>query len=188
MPDYRRWFVPGGCYFFTVATHGRRAVFRTEAARKLLGVCYRRCEREWPFETKAIVLLPDHLHAIWQLPPGDRDYPRRWSRIKSWFTQGYLAAGGSKALVSEAQDREGRRGVWQPRFWEHTIADEDDFQSHFGYVHFNPVKHGYASRVRDWKPSTFHRWVARGVYERDWGRSESPPSTASRVTDAGEPV
>ena len=57
---------------------------------------------------------------------------------------------------------------WQPKFWEHTLEDEDDFQRHFDYVHYNPVKHGLVARPRDWPWSSLHRWVRRGVYPDDW--------------------
>ena len=188
MPDYRRWFVAGGTYFFTVVTYGRAKLFSQEAARTLLGEIYRECARVWPFETPAIVLLPDHLHAIWTLPPGDANYPARWSWIKKEFTRRWLAQGGEEQRTTAGNRREQRRGVWQRRYWEHTIEDEDDFERHFDYIHFNPVKHGYVRSPHEWPWSTFHRWVKAGVYEHAWGSDQSISSAIAKMFDAtGEP-
>lgn len=123
----------------------------------------------------AIVLLPDHLHALWTLPPGDGNYSGRWSVIKKNFTLRFLASGGKDNVVSDGKLREGRRGIWQRRFWEHTVQDEDDFQVHFDSIHFNPVKHGLAKCPREWEPSSFHRYVAKGVYPAEWACGEHPP-------------
>lgn len=177
MPDYRRWRVAGGTYFFTVVTYRRQKLFESALARRLLGSVVRQCQSDWPFHIDAIVLLPDHLHAILTLPVGDDRYSARWSRIKREFTQRWIERGGSQRVPSASQIRERRRGVWQPRFWEHVIRDEEDFERHFDYVHYNPVKHGYTGRPADWPHSTFHRWVERGIYPLDWGRSAPPDFT-----------
>ncbi|TXI87397.1 MAG: transposase [Cupriavidus sp.] len=105
MPDYRRYFVPGGTYFFTVVTADRRPLFQIEQARLILGQTIREELTDNPFEQIAIVLLPDHLHAIWALPPGDQDYSRRWKSIKSRFTRAWLAAGGTETKVTRGYDR-----------------------------------------------------------------------------------
>lgn len=141
----------------------------------MLGDVIRECQREWPFDINAIVLLPDHLHAIWTLPPGDANYSGRWSVIKVNFTQRFLASGGRDAPVSAGKQRERRRGVWQRRFWEHTIEDEDDFETHFDYIHYNPVKHKLVKCPGEWEPSSFHRYVKAGVYPADWACGQSPP-------------
>lgn len=169
MSDYRRYFVPGGTYFFTLITERRAPLFAGESARHMLGDVMRECAARHPFETIAIVLLPDHLHALWQLPPNDDRYSLRWNWIKRKFTQRWLAQGGREQQRPQSRLRERRRGVWQRRFWEHTIADESDLENHFDYMHYNPVKHGYVTRPRDWLPSTFHRWVAHGHYDINWG-------------------
>lgn len=164
MPDYRRAFVPGGTFFFTVVTYQRQRLFDVEANRTLLGNAIRECQQKWPFEINAIVLLPDHLHAIWSLPSGDSNYSARWSVIKKTFTIHYLKAGGRQRVVSPRKRRERRKGVWQRRFWEHTIEDEEDFEAHFDHIHYNPVKHKLARCPHEWGPSSFHRWVKEGVY------------------------
>jgi putative transposase len=143
LPEYRRYFVPGGTYFFTVVTAGRRPLFADPWARHFLGQMMREVRNESPFETVAIVLLPDHLHAIWTLPQGDDRYPARWQAIKAGFTSRWLAAGGQEMNVSRGYSAQRRRGVWQARFIEHTIRDETDLSDHADYLHYNPVKHGY---------------------------------------------
>jgi putative transposase len=177
MPNWRRAHVPGGSFFFTVVTERRIPIFRSELARTILGDCIRRCRQRWPFELNAIVLLPDHLHAIWSLPPGDDDYSMRWAWIKKEFTKQWVEMDGWELPVSLGKRRDGRRGVWQPKFWEHTLESEDDFERHFDYVHYNPVKHGLATCPRDWQWSSFHRWVRAGVYPENWASGDNTPST-----------
>ncbi|MBU4273608.1 MAG: transposase [Planctomycetes bacterium] len=175
MPDYRRYYVAGGTYFFTLVTAGRAPLFRSATARLLLGRAMREKRRETPFETVAIVLLPDHLHVVWTLPAGDANYPGRWQAIKARFTSDWLKRGGSERAVSEGYQRQRRRGVWQPRFIEHTIRDEEDLCHHADYLHYNPVKHGYARRPKDWPWSSFHRYVLSGDYQQLWGADDQPP-------------
>jgi len=100
MSDYRRWRVEGGTYFFTLVAHGRVPLFADPTARTILGDKFRECQRKWPFEINAIVLLPEHLHAIWTLPSGDANYSRRWAWIKKEFTKDWLALGGSEQKIS----------------------------------------------------------------------------------------
>src|SRR6266542_7061001 len=96
MPDYRRAYQPGGTFFFTVVTEGRAEIFASPLARSILGQVMRECAETRPFKTEALILLLDHLHAIWTLPPGDTDYSTRWSFIKANFTRRWLAAGGEE--------------------------------------------------------------------------------------------
>ena len=171
MSDYRRWYQPGGTSFFTIVTYRRFRLFEDERARALLGEVMRVVREEMPFETVAIVLLPDHLHAIWTLPSGDEDFSTRWKRIKSDFTARWLSAGGREMQVTPSQKRRGNRGIWQRRFIEHLIRDENDLERHCDYVHYNPVKHELAERLWDYSDSSFRRFVEQGQYERDWGRT-----------------
>ena len=172
MSDYRRAYVPGGSFFFTVVTERRAPIFRTETARTILGSAIRHCRRKWPFRLDALVLLDEHCHAIWTLPAGDTRYSARWGFIKKEFTQVWLALEGLEQSRSESRLKQRRRGVWQRRFWEHALRDDNDYARHFDYVHYNPVKHGYVERVRDWPYSTFHRYVKQGVYDADWGGAD----------------
>ncbi len=172
MPDFRRYLVPGATYFFTVVTAERFPFFQNPDACRLLGTTLREVRKDRPFETVAIVVMPDHLHAIWALPREDHDYSLRWSAIKSRFTHVWVERGGQERGVPPGQYRQRRRGIWQARFLEHMIRDEDDLIHHVNYIHYNPVKHGLASYPRDWTWSSFHRYVRSGDYDPDWGRSE----------------
>ena len=171
MRDLRRYFVEGGTYFFTLVTAARMRLFDDDTARTILGDAIRKELKQHPFEQIAIVLLPDHLHAIWTLPPGDAGYPDRWKSIKAQFTIDWLAAGGHESSVSSGYRKQRRRGVWQPRFMEHTIRDEQDLHNHADYLHWNPVKHHHAKCPKDWPWSSFHRFVQSGEYPPDWGCS-----------------
>jgi putative transposase len=162
MSNYRRAFIPGGSFFFTLVTHGRRRLFDDQRAVDRLREGFRRTMAKQPFRIDAIVILPDHLHTVWQLPEGDSDFSLRWRLIKH-----YLASG----IVAPVNHR-GEKRVWQRRFWEHAIRDEDDWRNHLDYVHYNPVKHGYVKRPGDWRWSSFQRSVRRGWYSPGWGESE----------------
>jgi putative transposase len=175
MPDFRRYFVAGGTYFFTVVTAGRHPLFRDGRARELLGNTMREQNDVAPFATVAIVLLPDHLHAIWTLPPDDADYSGRWQTVKAKFTRLWLASHAEEHEVAPGYRRQRRRGLWQPRFMEHTIRDERDLHNHADYVHYNPVKHGYVRAPKDWPWSSFHRYVRSGDYSVDWGCAREVP-------------
>ncbi len=123
------------------------------------------------------MLLPDHWHALWRLPEGDTDYSTRVRRIKKIFTRAWLACGEREQAVTASQRRLRRRGIWQARFWEHTIRDAADFKMHLDYIHMNPVNHGLVARPADWPFSSFYRWAAMGEYEADWaGRIGLPLS------------
>ena len=183
MSDYRRYFVRGGTYFFTVVAAERAPLFADPVARELLGSVIRRCLLRRSLQVLAIVLLADHLYCLWALPPGDSEYSLRWRWIKREFTRAWLACGGAERPGRESRVRERRRGVWQRRFWEHTIRDESDLERHFDYIHYNPVKHGLVDRPRDWPWSSFHRWVRAGHYQPDWGAGAA---SIDLVGEAGE--
>ena len=172
MFEYRRAYVPGGTFFFTLVTERRAPVFSDATGRQLLGSTMRSCFLRWPTRVPAIVLLPDHLHTIWTLPTGDTDFSTRWAWIKKEFTKAWLASGGREQIRCASRQRERRRGVWQRRFWEHTIRDEQDLQAHFDYIHYNPVKHGVVKTPSEWPWSSFHRWVREGLYPANWAASQ----------------
>ena len=185
MSDFRRWFVPGGSFYFTVVTYARRPILTCDQGRSFLQEAIEQVRRQRPFELVATVLLPDHWHLVMQLPPGEQDYSTRMKRIKEQFTTRWLAAGLPEAQVTPAQQRRGERGIWQPRFWEHTIRDEDDLERCVEYIHWNPRKHLVVTRVRDWPWSSFHRFVQLGQYDIDWGGTV-PPTFVDNM-DWGEP-
>ena len=172
MSNYRRCYVPGGSYFFTVVTERRAKILGNDLTRDLLRAAFQDCFHRWPpFRVDAMAMLQDHMHAIWTLPPDDSAYPKRWGAIKKHFTQSWLALGGAEKPRSLSRIAHRRRGVWQRYYAEHTLRDERDYQRHFDYIHYNPVKHGLVEKPRDWPYSTFHRWVKLGVYNLDWGSS-----------------
>jgi len=175
MPNYRRWYIPGGTYFFTVVTFERRPFLTDETSRDLLRAAIEEERVKRPFKIIAWVLLPDHLHAVWSLPAGDARYSLRWQKIKEEFTKSFLAGGGQEGVRNRSRRAKGERAVWQRRFWEHTVEDEEDLERCVDYVHWNPVKHGLVTRVRDWPWSTFHRFVETGQYDIDWGRTDPCP-------------
>src|SRR5262249_55429120 len=139
--------------------------------------------KRWPFRIDAIVLLPDHLHTIWTLPEGDARYPTRWGWIKKEFSARWLRAGGAQQPLTDGRRRDGRRGVLQPKDWAHALRDEDDFDTHFDYIHYNPARHGMVRFPRDWPYSIFHRWVIRGVCPVDWACSGSGAAGALSFDD-----
>ena len=165
MTDYRRSKFCGGYYFFTVVTHRRRPFLADDLARACLRAAWRRVRQDRPFEVVAFCLLPDHLHCVWRLPEGDGDFSQRWMLIKKGFTRQYLRAGGCESRQSVSRQKKRERGIWQRRFWEHQIRNEEDLQRHVDYIHCNPVKHGLVGVVEDWPWSTYHKFVRDGYYQ-----------------------
>lgn len=164
MSNYRRVWVPGGTCFFTVNLFDRRRRLLVDRIDDLRAA-FRETRKERPFEIIAIVILPDHLHCLWRLSQGDADNATRWARIKAGFSRRLPMdeAGGAGRLARR------ERGIWQRRYWEHLVRDEEDLRRHVEYIHWNPVKHGHSRRVVDWPYSSFARWVARGDYPANWG-------------------
>ena len=164
MPNYRRAYLPGGTYFFTVNLLERSGNDLLTRHIDLLRGAVRAVQCAHPFVIHGWVVLPDHLHCVMQLPDGDVDFSRRWRLIKQRFSRA-LPLMERRSVV---RVRRGERGIWQRRFWEHLICDERDYRALMDYVHINPVKHGLVKRVKDWPFSTFHRMVEQGVYPHDW--------------------
>ena len=163
MPEYRRVRIEGGWFFFTVTLADRSTDLLVKHIEKLR-TAYAAALKRDPFETIAICVLPDHLHAIWALPANDADFSRRWSLIKHDFSCGLPA--DTHRSASKRAKRE--KGIWQRRYWEHAIRDESDLARHIDYIHFNPIKHGLVARACDWPHSSFHRYVTRGFLPLDW--------------------
>jgi len=163
MVQYRRNFAPGGTFFFTVALGDRQSSALVEHV-ALLRAAFRKTRSEQPFAIDAVVILPDHLHVIMTLAPGDSDFSGRWRRIKAAFTRSVVAAG-----VPITRDHRGEYALWQKRFWEHTIRDDGDFERCADYIHFNPVKHRLVSAPTAWPFSSLHRYIRAGVLAPDWG-------------------
>ncbi len=152
--QYRRVYVEGGCYFFTLALADRKSDLLVQNINHLRAA-FKTVKQNHPFEIDAIVVLPDHLHCLWTLPRNDFDYSMRWSLIKAHFSRRITKT----ELIKSSRIKRGERGIWQRRFWEHTIRDEKDFYNHIEYIHHNPVKHGYVSNAKDWPYSSIHQFA-----------------------------
>ena len=166
MPDYRRNRVPGGTFFFTVNLRDRRSDLLVTQI-DILRDAVRRVRGRASFRIEAWVVLPDHMHCLWTLPQGDADFPGRWRAIKTAFVK-CLPTGESRSPVMTSR---GERGIWQCRYWEHTIRDDRDFSAHMDYTHFNLVKHGFVEHPAAWPYSSFRRCVARGLYPDGGGEA-----------------
>lgn len=186
MSRYRRNYLEGGTYFFTVVTYQRQRIFYAETV-AILRQGFRKCISEKPFTIDAFVILPDHIHCIWTLPPHDHDYSSRWKDLKCYFTKEYQRTVCNRASkdckeperppdLPHSMTKKGEKGIWQRRFWEHTIRDEEDYRMHMDYVHYNPEKHGLVHTVVEWPYSSFHRLASGGVYPLSWaGRTDGFP-------------
>ena len=169
MSNYRRIYIPGGTYFFTVVTYKRLSFLTHSTVRATLRTSWRAVQEELPFFLIALCLLPDHLHCMWKLPDKDADYSTRWQKIKEGFSRTI-----DRTILPSVESTESRKSkreapIWQRRFWEHSIRDQVDYNRHFDYIHYNPVKHGYVNKVIEWPWSTFHRYLSQGIYDPDWG-------------------
>jgi putative transposase len=161
---YRRAKIKGGTYFFTVNLADRSSTLLTDRIDELRSAV-QKIKHEHPFGIDAMVVLPDHIHAIWTLPPEDNDYVTRWALIKAAFSRQIPA----NEKRSSSRTSKGERGIWQRRYWEHLIRDEQDFNRHVDYIHYNPVKHGYAKSPADWPHSSIHQFIRKGILPSDWG-------------------
>jgi putative transposase len=170
MSNYLRYRVHGGCYFFTVNLLERNKHLLTEHI-GLLRHAFRTVKQKHPFYIDAIVILPEHLHCILTLPEGDDNFSGRWRAIKKIFSKQLPIT----EYRSNVRMKRHERGIWQRRFWEHVIRDEIDYRQHIDYIHYNPVKHGWVMRVKDWPYSSFHRFVEQGIYSIEWGTAVDLP-------------
>jgi len=165
--QYRRDYTHGASYFFTVVTFQRAPLFSKPDAVAILRAAFHAEMARRPFTIDAIVIMPDHIHAIWTLPPNDADYSIRWRNIKRTFTASIPQE--QRPIVFASRQRKQEQAIWQRRFWEHRIRDEKDFNQHIDYIHYNPVKHGKVTRPIDWSYSSIHRFIRETIISPDWG-------------------
>ena len=163
MPDYRRVRIPGATYSFTVNLLDRRSDLLVTHVTEIRAAV-RRVQKKWPFHADAWIVLPEHMHCLWTLPENDSDFPRRWQEIKIAFAKSLPVLEPRSPLMVRRRER----GIWQRRYWEHTIRDDRDYAAHMDYIHFNPVKHGLTKSAGEWPFSTFRRCVAAGLYPENW--------------------
>lgn len=130
MPNYRRGWLRGGTYFFTVNLLRRNGNDLLVTRVDLLREAVRDVRRRYPFVIHGCVVLPDHMHCVIELPPGDADFAMRWRLIKMNFSRCLPKT----ETVSQSRLMRGERGIWQRRYWEHSIRDESDFAAHMDYI------------------------------------------------------
>ena len=195
MPEYHRMFAPGGTFFLTWVTHLRRPILGTDGNVVAFRAAVANVKRDLPFTILAAVILPDHVHFLWELPPGDTNYSKRIGMIKVNFTRAVTVKTHDFPCANVSQSPSRRRHrescIWQRRFWEHTIRDDRDFANHMDYIHYNPVKHGHVSCPHAWPYSSFHRWVREDRYFADWaccclGHPVTPPRFDEIAERVGE--
>ncbi|MDZ7803396.1 REP-associated tyrosine transposase [Thiohalophilus sp.] len=157
MSDYQRVYVRGGIYFFTVVTANRCPIFNSSSSVDILRNGFRYVKERRPFEMDAIVILPEHLHCIWRMPEDDADFSNRWKMLKGYVTRHLSWVSGN---------------IWQPRFWEHLIRDEEDWRRHIDYIHYNPIRHGLVNDPVVWPFSSYQKYLEIGYYSSGWGKNE----------------
>lgn len=165
MVQYRRNLLPGGTYFFTQTLYNRKTNYLTTHI-DLLRIAIKKAQQKMPFSIIAIVILPDHIHAIWKLPIDDSNYAGRWRLIKSYFSQLLI-----KQDVLLFKNSRGEYNLWQKRYWEHTIKNEADLEVHINYIHYNPVKHKLVSSPEDWPYSSFHLYIRKNILPPNWANN-----------------
>jgi putative transposase len=191
MPDYRRAYLPGGTFFLTLVTYHRQRLFAEPENVSRLRTAVAKTKIERPFDIVAAVVLPDHIHFLWTLPPDDCDYSGRVSRLKVLFTRSLRGYRSLPQNISASRRKHRESDVWQRRFWERNVRDEKDLAQHLDYIHYNPVKHGLVSCPHLWTASSFQRWVEGERYRVDWGcvcggRQAQVPDFEEIATRVGE--
>ena len=165
---YRRAEVKGGTYFFTVTLADRKQTLLIDEI-DTLRLVINKVKKQHPFQLDAMVVLPEHLHAILTLPINDNDFANRWMLIKSGFSRQLP----KRERINDSRKSKGERGIWQRRYWEHLVRDELDFERHVDYIHHNPVKHGYVNQAVDWPYSTIHEYITKGILVKNWAYEET---------------
>jgi len=172
MSNYRRAAAKGASYFFTLVSYQRRNIFCDQSIRFALRQAIKRVQNKSPFSIDAWVLLPNHMHCIWTLPEGDNNFSQRWSSIKRRVSIECGQQYKQQQLLTESKVKRRESTLWQRRFWEHQIRNQQDFNNHLDYIHYNPVKHNYCYSPSQWQYSTIHRYIKEGYYPYNWGEQE----------------
>ncbi|EAZ90110.1 REP-associated tyrosine transposase [Crocosphaera chwakensis] len=191
MSNYRRLYFKGSTIFLTIVTYQRVPLFKNSDYITKLRIAVSQVKKEKPFDILGAVILPDHLHFIWSLPKHDSNYSQLISRMKVLFTRSIGRQLRSVNNIPESRRKHRESNVWQRRFWEHTIRNEQDLKTHLDYIHYNPVKHRLVSCPHHWEYSSFHQWVKRGFYPLEWGccchgKSTKTPDFSNIINQVGE--
>lgn len=166
MPNYKRNFQNNGYVFVTIVSYNRESILVKNI--DLLRKAFKNSKKFYEYEIFAIVILPEHLHMIIK-PEKIEDYPKIISRIKHYFSRNMTVP---EKKLSHSKFKKREKGIWQRRYWEHTIRDEDDLYKHLDYIHYNPVKHALVTAVKNWEYNSFHKFVEQKKYDRNWGAGE----------------
>ena len=161
MTDIRRYYVPNAIVFITQVVQDRKPIFKNERYLELLRSTLRRAKELHPFSMLGYVFLYDHFHLLIR-PTGKSNFSQIMHSLKPNFTKAYKQSMGTTDSIK----------FWQRRFWDHIIRDEDDLKRHIDYIHYNPVKHGFAECPEDYAHSSYRYWLEQGYYECGWGHSE----------------
>lgn len=164
MPNFRRYYIPEAIVFITQVTKDRIHYLEPKRNLALFWDTMEKVQAIYPFRLIAYVLLPDHFHWLMRVADESGNFSKVMQSIKRNFTLNFKTAYNISASAS----------LWQSRFWDHIIRDEEDFGNHFDYIHWNPVKHGYVTRPEDWSHSSYHHWLERDYYAIGWGRNDEP--------------
>jgi len=168
VPQFRRLYIQGGTYFFTLVTYLRRPIMLVPTFRAALRSAVLEVKSAYPFVDLAWVLLPDHMHTVWRLPPEDCDFPKRIGLLKRKTSIQVASALQREDLLTRSRTKRHELTIWQRRYWERWIRDEEALRQIINYIHRNPVKHGLVDKVSEWPFSTFDRYVGAGYYTKDW--------------------
>ena len=163
--NYRRVFIPNSCIHLIILAYKRRNIFIANI--ELLRQAFGNAKTYFDFEIISICVLPDHIHVVLK-PQNIIDYPKIITSVKYHFSKNMtLVVGQECPTYGYLNKRE--KGIFQRRYYEHTILTEEELNNHINYIHFNPVKHGLVKAVKDWQYSSFHKFVEQGLYEQNWG-------------------
>jgi len=176
--DYRRQWRSGGCYFFTHTLLDRTQTLLTDQI-EILRTAFRLVKKRYPFFVHAMVVLPDHFHCVLELPEGEYDFSIRFRLIKMYFSR----ALATQEPRSACREKRRERGIWQRRYWEHLVRDQQDFLNHINYIHWNPVKHQLVNSVFEWPYSSFHRYVSLGWYSANWAGTGDKINSVGKAGD-----
>lgn len=168
MPNYKRYYEKEYYIFITVVTYKRNKILLKNIEK--LRNSFKKAKTKYQFEIFGMVVLPDHFHIILK-PEIANEFSKIIGSIKSSFTK-TIDKDYIDNNISTSRIKRREKGVWQRRFYEHTIRSEEELHSYLDYIHYNPVKHGYAKNVRDWEFSSFHKFVNQEWYDINWGSLE----------------
>jgi putative transposase len=148
MSNIRRYYIPNSTIFITSVTYRRGKFLSEQMDLDLFWVCTKQAMERYPFKILAFVILPDHFHWLMRMPETHPNFSEPLYYLKGKFSYQYKRAHHIKGPIQ----------VWQPRFWDHIIRNEEDLRVHLNYIYWNPVKHGYVDDVGSWTQISIGTW------------------------------